>query len=119
MPNFAKTVKAGGWLVAGALALSAGGALAGEPQVLVQQNSRTVAVKLAGLDLSSAYDRKTLDVRIDRAARVVCDVNGGSRLDEGAKATACLASARAGAHEQLARLGYDAVRDAGGAGGSL
>lgn len=110
---------AGRAMLAGLVALTASGALAAaEPRLLVSgQDARTVPVSLSGLDLTRAYDRATLTIRIERAASRVCDVNGGSKLDGGPDALACLAQARAGAILQLARLGLPVPERMAGAGG--
>lgn len=121
MPMNTHTRLAGRAIVAGLIALTASGALAAaEPRLLVSgHDARTVPVSLSGLDLARAYDRATLTIRIDRAARRVCDVHGGSKLDGGVDALACLAQAKAGAAQQLARLGLPVPERVagGGAGG--
>lgn len=110
-------------MLAGLIALTATGMgsaalAASEPQLLVSgRDARTVPVSLSGLDLAKAYDRATLNIRIDRAAQRVCDVNGGSKLDGGPDALACLTQAKAGAATQLARLGLPVPERMAGAGG--
>lgn len=98
-------------VLAGLAAMTATGALASaQPQLVVSSHdtdSRTVAVRTAGLNLADAHDRRTLQIRIERAARSVCDVNGGSKLDAAPDAVACLADARAGALDQLRAQGFD------------
>lgn len=120
MPMNTHTRLAGRSIVAGLIALTASGALAApEPRLLVSgQDARNVPVSLSGLDLARARDRATLTIRIDRAARQVCDVHGGSKLDGGADALACLTRAKDGAAQQLAQLGLPVPeRVAGGGGG--
>jgi|GEM_PF-1020523 len=99
-------------VLAGLLGLSAAGAMAASPsEVVVSQGSqdlRSVEVKVADLNLSNAYDRDTLAIRIDHAARAVCDVNGGSKIDKLPDAVACVSQARSGAADQLEARGYSA-----------
>ncbi len=81
---------------------------AAEPEVVVEQNvadTRAVEIEVADLDLGSAYDRDTLTIRIDNAAREVCDVSSGSRLDRLPDARACVEHAREQAFAQLANHG--------------
>lgn len=96
--------------VAALAAVSATGALAnGDAQLIVSQHgnpARTIAVSMAGVDMDNARHRQNLDIRIERAARQVCDVNGGSKLDTLPDARACMADARAGAEQQLAAMGH-------------
>lgn len=63
-------------------------------------------VEYKDLDLSSAKDRKVLDRRIDNASRVYCGADRmttGSRV-KGTGSSACVASARKLAKEQLASV---------------
>jgi UrcA family protein len=119
MPTTNTTRIAGRALLAGLLGLGAGAALAADPEMVVSDNpgnARTVAVEVADLDLTRAYDRDTLAIRIANAAREVCDVHDGSKLDKQAGANACLAQARAAALAQLESRGLNApqMRSAGG-----
>jgi UrcA family protein len=120
MPTTNTTRIAGRALLAGLLGLGAGAALAAaDPEMVVSDNpgnARTVAVEVADLDLTRAYDRDTLAIRIANAAREVCDVHDGSKLDKQAGANACLAQARAEALAQLESRGLNApqMRSAGG-----
>ncbi|MBI1403971.1 MAG: UrcA family protein [Porphyrobacter sp.] len=66
----------------------------------------TITVRHSDLDLATAEGQKTLDQRIEKAVRTVCrvtDIETGSRVMSDQKA-ACLAQARANAHEQVALL---------------
>lgn len=103
--------KMGRAVLAGLIAVSATGAMAAaQPQVVVSSHndsSRTIAVRTAGLNLAQAHDQRTLQIRIERAAQRVCDVNAGSKLDAAPDALACLADARTGAVNQLRAQGYD------------
>ncbi|AKH44057.1 UrcA family protein [Altererythrobacter atlanticus] len=98
--------------LAGILGLSASAAMAGgKSELVVSEPStdlRSVEVQVSDLDLSTAYDRGTLAIRIEGAAREVCDVNAGSKIDRLPDATACLTQARAGAADQLEARGYSA-----------
>jgi UrcA family protein len=120
MPTTNTTRIAGRALLAGLLGLGASAALAAaDPEMVVSDNpgnARTVAVEVADLDLTRAYDRDTLAIRIANAAREVCDVHDGSKLDKQAGANACLAQARAAALAQLESRGLNApqMRSAGG-----
>lgn len=85
---------------------------AGEPPVVVTQPARdaaAVAVRVSDLNLSTASDRDLLAIRIDNAARQVCDVNGGSRLDRLPGARACLSDAHSSALAQLGVRGATAA----------
>lgn len=111
---------AGRTVLAGLVAIAAanGALAASDAQLLVSgHDARTVPVSLSGLDLANSYDRATLNIRIDRAAQRVCDVHGGSKLDGGPDALACLTQAKAGAATQLARLGLPVPERMAGAGG--
>ena len=95
-------------LVGLAAALVATPALAADDSELVVNQpgfTRSVEVRVDDLDLSSAYDRDTLEIRINQAAREVCDINKGSVLDRLPDARECLQQARAGAMAQIALAG--------------
>ena len=106
------------FLVAGLLGLAvATPALADQGDVLVSQHlldQRSIAVEYGDLDLTSAYDRDTLQIRINRAARAVCDIAGGSKHDRLPEARACFEKARDNAVDQLAASGVPASALAGG-----
>lgn len=85
---------------------------AGEPPVTVTQPARdaaAVVVRVSDLNLSTASGRELLAIRINDAARQVCDVNGGSRLDRLPGARACLSDAHSGALAQLGVRGATAA----------
>lgn len=111
MPSITSSCRLGRHVLAGLAGLSASAALAGQPQLLVSDSSadqRVVRVEVADLDPASAYDRQTLAIRIDKAARHVCDVTSASKLDRLPDARACLAQARSGAADQLEARGLQA-----------
>ena len=91
-------------------------AFADNSEVLVNQSldRNAVVVETADLDMTSAYDRDTLQIRIDNAARAVCDINGGSKIDKLPDARACFDAARDSAVSQLAARGVPASAFAGG-----
>jgi UrcA family protein len=99
-----------------ALAVSAGlcataAFAAADPTVVITQHSRDVTavkVRVSDLNLSTATDRDLLAIRIDNAARAVCDVNGGSRLDRLPNARTCLSDAHSSALAQLGVRGQTA-----------
>jgi len=65
---------------------------------------RTAQVSFADLDLGTAAGQRTLDKRIEKAARSVCrqvSVQTGTRIMD-QDATNCLARARADAKQQIA-----------------
>lgn len=67
---------------------------------------QSIAIKTADLNLASPEGQKTLERRIEHAARTVCrnpSVNTGTRIMS-QKAKACLAKARSGARAQVAVL---------------
>lgn len=107
-------------LMVGLAALVAAPALAVDDSELVVSpqggDVRMVEVRIGDLDLTSAYDRDTLEIRIDRAARAVCDVNKGSKLDQLPDARQCVDQAREGAMAQVAVRGDGSadMRSAGG-----
>ena len=80
-------------LAAASLALSATAATANEVSVTYQD-----------LDLASAAGQKTLDKRIDHAARTVCGLKleGKRTVRQESEARSCFASAKARAGEQYA-----------------
>ncbi len=96
---------------AGLIGFAASAALAGtDNEVIVSQHApdaRAMQVAVADLDLGTQYDRRTLAIRIDKAARQVCDVNEGSRLDGMPSALSCVDQARTGALAQLEQRGLD------------
>ncbi len=116
--NFARVL--GCTLAAGLLGLGATAAVAAEAEVVVshrQADSRSIDVKVADLDLTRSYDQRTLAIRIDNAARAVCDVNAGSTLDGLPRARACVSQAQAGALAQLDARGLNATAAVAAAGG--
>lgn len=67
---------------------------------------RTIAVATADINLATVKGQKTLDQRIELAARTVCrttSVTTGSRIMS-QEARACLAKARTSAQAQVAAL---------------
>jgi len=111
MPMLKLTPVLGRAVLAACIAVTATGAFAAsQPNVVVSSsdaNSRTIAVRTAGLNLADAHDQRTLHIRIDRAAQRVCDVYAGSKLDAAPDALACVAEARTGAIRQLRAQGFD------------
>jgi len=106
MPTIRTARRLAGTLALAAAVFGAGAVSANE--LLVSQHpgdERTVRVEISDLDLASGYDRDTLTIRIERAARQVCDVNLASKLDKGPTGQICMSQARSGAREQLAALG--------------
>ena len=117
MPKFAKAPRGSTILVASLIGLAASGpALADSSEVLVRQSldQNAIVISIADLDLASAYDRDTLQIRINRAARQVCDIADGSLNDDTPKARACFEQARQGAVSQLAARGVPMNVLAGG-----
>ena len=108
-------------VLAGLVGLCATGALASDPEVLVSQrpdrDMRAIEVRVSDLDLSRAHARDTLALRVERAAREVCDVYRGSELDKLPNARACLSGARAAALAQLEARGLPAAERLAVAGG--
>ena len=74
--------------------------------------AESLVVRYDDLNLSSAAGMKVLDRRIDGAARQVCGANQDYRqgLAEKAAAQKCVAGARAGAADQIARLEVGTAR---------
>ena len=83
------------------------------------QDSRSIAVKVSDLNLSSPYDQRTLALRVKRAAFEVCDMERGSVLNTTPSALNCFDRARSGALAQLDARGYAATAAVAAAGGSL
>ena len=83
------------------IALSALALVAGAPAA-----AKDFVVAYKDLDLSTAKGQKTLDKRIDAAARVYCgmDVQMTGSRTKGRGAGECFASARDAAREQMASL---------------
>ncbi|MFC4257141.1 UrcA family protein [Altererythrobacter xixiisoli] len=107
-------------ITAALLGLGATSAAAAEADVTVshkQADSRSINIQVADLDLSRSYDQRTLAIRIDNAARAVCDVNAGSTLDGLPRARACVSNAQAGALAQLDARGLNATAAVAAAGG--
>ena len=116
MLNFTKAPRGAAFAVASLIGLAvASPAIADNSEVLVRQtlDHRAVTVETSDLDLTTAYDRDTLHIRIDNAARTVCDINGGSKIDRLPDARACFDAARQSAVSQLAARGVPAVALAG------
>lgn len=117
MPNLTKAPRGAALFAASLIGMTAmAPALANDGEVLVRQSLdlNSVVVETADLDLTSAYDRDTLQIRIDKAARTVCDINGGSKIDRLPDARACFDAARQNAVSQLAARGVPADALAGG-----
>ena len=71
-----------------------------------QTDTMTITVKTGDLDLASPQGQKTLDQRVEKAARTVCrttSVTTGSRV-RGQEAHDCLVKARADVRRQVAAL---------------
>jgi len=115
MPNLKSAHVLGRAALSGLLGLCATGALAsaGEPGLLVSErpdpDTRALEVRVSDLDLADAKAQRTLAIRVDRAARQVCDIYAGSELDKLPSAQACLTEARAGALAQLEARGVPAA----------
>ena len=117
MPIFQKAPRGAAIVAASLIGLTAmAPAFASDGEVLVRQalDHSAVVIETADLDMTSAYDRDTLQIRIDNAARTVCDINGGSKIDRLPDARACFDSARENAVSQLAARGVPASALAGG-----
>ncbi len=117
MPKTRKAPRGAAILAACLIGLTATApAFADSSEVLVQQphDRNAVVVETADLDLANAYDRDTLQIRIDNAARAVCDINGGSKIDKLPDARACFDAARQSAVSQLAASGVPQSALAGG-----
>lgn len=72
----------------------------------------TIKIETADLNLATPKGQKTLENRIERAARAVCRAtqpNTGTRIMS-QEATACLTAARAQAREQVAAIMADQQR---------
>lgn len=111
MPIF-HTARMGRALLLAAVGLGATAAFAAsDPQVVAGRagDARSVAVTVSDLDLARPQDRDLLAIRVDNAARTVCDVHDSSRLDRLPAAQACLSDARSGALAQLGVRGSTAV----------
>lgn len=118
MPHFTARATLAGLLALGTLATPA---LADDQMVVSQQaeRSRSVAVKVSDLNLTSIYDQRTLALRVNRAAFEVCDMAHGSVLNRTPSALNCFDSARSGALAQLDARGYAASAAVAAAGGSI
>lgn len=100
----------GGAAVVAAI-LGATAAQAVSPDVVITQHARdarSVAVTVSDLNLSTPADRDLLAIRVNNAARYVCDVHDSSRLDRLPSAQSCMADARSGALAQLGVRGATA-----------
>lgn len=81
-------------------------ALAGNAQTL------TIDVLTSDIDLNTAQGQKTLDQRVEKAARHVCrttSITTGSRMMN-QSTRACLAKARSDARQQIAALALEQQR---------
>jgi len=119
MPYLKSAHMMGRAAVAGLLGLCATGALAAsDPELLVSQpqngDTRAVAVRVSDLNLADAHAQRTLALRLDRAAREVCNMYAGSEIDKLPSARTCLDEARAGAIAQLEARGVPARLAAAG-----
>jgi UrcA family protein len=106
----------------GLLGLCATGALAAsDPEMVVSHqshpDSRAVEVRVSDLNLADADAQRQLAIRVDRAARQVCDIYAGSELDKLPRAQTCRTEARAGALAQLEARGVPAAARLAAAGG--
>jgi len=113
MPSLKSARLSGRAALAGLLGLCATGALAADPEFVVSDHpsadTRAVEVRVADLNLADAGAERQIALRIERAAREVCDISTGSELDKLPSARACLAKARAGAFAQLEARGLPAT----------
>lgn len=117
MPKTRKAPRGAAILAASLIGLTATApAFADNSEVLVQQphDRNAVVIETADLDMTSAYDRDTLQIRINNAARTVCDINEGSKVDKLPDARACFDAARESAVSQLAARGVPESALAGG-----
>jgi UrcA family protein len=101
-------------VLAGLLGLCATGAMAaGDPELFVSQHSqrdtRSIEVRISDLNLSEARGHRALALRVTRAAKEVCDINGGSELDKLPSAQLCFTDAKDRAFAQLAARGVPAT----------
>jgi len=108
-------------VMAGLLGLCATGALAANDREMVvsqpsDRDTRMVEVRVSDLNLASTKGQRSLALRVDRAAKYVCDVYAGSELDKLPDARMCVADARDAAFAQLAAKGVpaDSIAAAGG-----
>ena len=62
--------------------------------------TRTTTIDISDISLASAQGRRTLESRITRAARKVCDYNGVYGLDQPAGFKECFTEARSNALSQ-------------------
>jgi UrcA family protein len=82
------------------------------PALADEGATKTIAVTTSDINLATAKGQKTLDQRIERAARAVCrttNLTTGSRIMS-QDAQACLAKARTSAQAQVAVLKADQQR---------
>ncbi len=118
MPFIRKAPAGARILVASILGLAlATPAMANDDALVVNRtaDTRMIEISYADLDLTNAYDRDTLEIRINNAAEAVCDIMGGSRqMDNLPSAKACFAEAKQGALAQLAARGVPVEVLAGG-----
>ncbi|WP_347302034.1 UrcA family protein [Croceibacterium sp. TMG7-5b_MA50] len=107
MPSMTMRAALGGLL---ALGVATTPAFANSEMVVQEHapDTRSVAVKIGDLNLSSPYDQRTLALRVNQAAAQVCDMPRGSVLNRTPSALNCFDTARAGALAQLDARGYAA-----------
>ena len=118
MPSFAARTVLTGLVTLGAFATPA---LANDQMVVSPQSedTRSIAVQVSDLNLTSPYDQRTLALRVKRAAYAVCDMERGSVLNTTPSALNCFDNARSGALAQLDARGYAASAAVAAAGGAL
>jgi len=114
MPYLKSAHVVGRAALAGLLGLCATGAVAASgPEVVVSErpnaDTRAVAVRVSDLNLADAEAQRTLAIRVERAARQVCDMYAGSELDKMPSAQTCFTEAKAGALAQLEARGVAAA----------
>ncbi|WP_443970116.1 UrcA family protein [Sphingobium sp. CR28] len=106
MPNFISPRLAGAFAL-GVAAFAATGAAAADQDIRVNSGhsvTRTVEVRTADLDLSSATGRDALRQRIAFATQQACDVGQGATADNSGDARSCLNVAQRNAEAQLRYL---------------
>lgn len=92
--------------IAAALTLTLGSAIATVTPAYAATESRQIEVSYADLNLETDAGRATLERRLDKAARNVCDADSSAigRRIAPRQETECLAKARSLATEQVARI---------------
>ncbi len=86
-------------------------ALSSNPAMAATDAPRTTEVKHADLDLSSEEGQKTLELRINRAAKAVCE-SGGEYLNVAlrSRVNACIAQTTAEAQKSIAAKTQQSIK---------